>query len=215
MWGGITPFKNYETEIREVGGKKYLKVFLKREDEVSYVQFVISQLPSVAKANITISASAYSPGKNLTVYHKLVFSIEEMKSEVEAELERYFGGGSCDPIFPNVTLPDLSDRAYFVILDHIIQLGTNLEKYPKPTAQLSEEGLRDYFLPYLNSVSKNYSATGEAFNKRGRTDILIQDNEGYNVFIAECKIWKGKAHLSDAINQLLERYVSWRDEKGA
>jgi len=70
-------------------------------------------------------------------------------------------------------------------------------------------------LPYLNSISRRHSATGETFNKKGRTDILIQDNDGYNVFIAECKLWKGGVYLSAAINQLLERYVSWRDEKVA
>jgi hypothetical protein len=67
----------------------------------------------------------------------------------------------------------------------------------------------------LNVVSRNHSATGEAFNKIGRTDILIQDGKGNNVFIAECKLWSGSAKLKDALDQLLERYVTWRDEKVA
>jgi hypothetical protein len=80
---------------------------------------------------------------------------------------------------------------------------------------MAEEGLRDYFLPCLNFVSKSHFAAGEAFNKRGRTDILVQDADGNNIFIAECKLWRGSAGLKEALDQLLERYVSWRDEKAA
>jgi len=207
--------KNYETEIREVYDKKYLKVFLKNSEFMPKIQSVLRQLHSVAKVNITPSKSMYSPPENLTIYPKVVFSIGEMKSEVEAELERFFSGGTSDPVFIDITIPALGDPAYFAILDRIIQLGINLEKYPNLTQHLDEEGIRNYFLPYLNTISKSHSATGETFNKKGRTDILIQDNNGYNVFIAECKLWKGKSHLHDAINQLLERYVSWRDEKVA
>ncbi len=207
--------KNYETEIREVFEKKYLKVFLKSSDSMSNVQSALRQLPSVAKVNITHSESMYSPPENLTIYPKVVFSIEEMKSEVEAELERFFSGGTNDPVFIDVTIPALGDPAYFEILDRIIQLGINLEKYPDVTKHFDEEGIRNYFLPHLNLISQSHSATGETFNKKGRTDILIQDNNGYNVFIAECKLWKGQSYLHDAIDQLLERYVSWRDEKTA
>jgi hypothetical protein len=182
---------------------------------MSNVESALRQLPSVAKVNITYSDSTYSPPENLTIYPKVVFSIEEMKSEVEAELERFFSGGMKDPIFIDVTIPALGDAAYFKILDRIIQLGINLERYPGLTKYLDEEGIRNYFLPHLNSISQSHSAMGETFNKKGHTDILIQDNNGYNVFIAECKLWKGQAYLHDAIDQLLVRYVSWRDEKTA
>lgn len=207
--------KNYETEIREMSGKKYLKVFLKNLDHISNVQSSLNKLPSVAKVNITKSESKYSPPKNLTILPKLVFSIEEMKAEVEVELVRLFNGGTSDPVFIDVTFPALGDPAYFEILDRIIQLGMNLEKYPNVTKSFNEEDIRNYFLPYLNSISQSHSATGETFNKKGRTDILIQDNKGHNVFIAECKLWNGSSYLRDAIDQLLERYVSWRDEKTA
>jgi hypothetical protein len=35
------------------------------------------------------------------------------------------------------------------------------------------------------------------------------------LFIAECKLWKGEFTISDAVDQLLERYVTWHDEKVA
>jgi len=82
-------------------------------------------------------------------------------------------------------------------------------------SKFDEEGFRDFFLPHLNSISKSHSATGETFNKKGKTDILIQDGDGNNVFIAECKIWLGEKELQYAINQLIDRYVSWRDEHTA
>jgi hypothetical protein len=36
-----------------------------------------------------------------------------------------------------------------------------------------------------------------------------------NVFIAECKIWEGKEKFLATIDQLLERYVCWRNTKVA
>ncbi|MEX0906636.1 MAG: hypothetical protein WD028_12990 [Balneolaceae bacterium] len=207
--------KNYHLEIREVFDKKYLKVFIKDLDQLKNIQVLITQLPSVKKVNITSSDSTSSPPQNLTVYPKIVYDEQELKTEVEAAIEGYFSGGIYDPEFINETIPALGDAAYFKILDYIIQVGNNLEKYPRATENLDEEGLRDYFLAFLNTVSKNYSATGEAFNKSGRTDILIQDTDGVNIFIAECKIWHGASKLNEAIDQLLERYVNWRDEKVA
>ena len=56
-------------------------------------------------------------------------------------------------------------------------------------------------------------ATGETFNFTGKTDILIH-YEGGNVFIAECKFWRGEKKLIDTVNQLL-RYCSWRGTKTA
>ncbi len=57
------------------------------------------------------------------------------------------------------------------------------------------------------------AATGETFNKTGKTDILLR-HEGTNVFIAECKFWKGKRVFLDTISQLLG-YLTWRDSKAA
>jgi hypothetical protein len=57
------------------------------------------------------------------------------------------------------------------------------------------------------------SATGETFNKTGKTDILLR-YEGTNVFIAECKFWKGKKVFLSTISQLLG-YLTWRDSKAA
>ncbi|WP_417353516.1 hypothetical protein [Flavobacterium alkalisoli] len=107
------------------------------------------------------------------------------------------------------------DKIYEQIVDQIFYFGVNLEKSKRVYQNFDEESFRDYFLPYLNSISENFSATGETFNKIGKTDILIQDNNGINIFIGECKLWKGENELKKALDQLFERYVNWRDEKVA
>jgi len=66
---------------------------------------------------------------------------------------------------------------------------------------------------YRYGVQYSGQATGETFNAHGRTDILIRV-DGKNIFIAECKFWKGGEYLVEAIIQLLG-YTSWRDTKTA
>jgi hypothetical protein len=56
-------------------------------------------------------------------------------------------------------------------------------------------------------------ATGETFNMTGKTDILLREGDR-NVFIAECKFWKGPKAFGAAIDQLLS-YSTWRDGKAA
>lgn len=109
----------------------------------------------------------------------------------------------------------LSDDRYFEIIDFILKLGKDFENYPELNENFNEERYRNYFLPFLNSVSPDYSAKGEVFHSKGKTDILVWDKEGTNLFIAECKIWRGEVYLLEGVTQLLTRYVNWRDEKTA
>jgi len=57
------------------------------------------------------------------------------------------------------------------------------------------------------------SASGETFNSQGKTDILIREGNR-NVFIAECKFWRGPKSYANTIDQVLS-YLSWRDTKAA
>ena len=87
-----------------------------------------------------------------------------------------------------------------------------IERSPDSFASLDEEAIRTHFLLQLNGHYEGL-ATGETFNSSGKTDILIRaDNK--NVFIAECKFWRGPKSFSEAIDQLLG-YLSWRDSKCA
>lgn len=102
------------------------------------------------------------------------------------------------------------DRTYEEILETITYTGIAIERTPSVAADAREEFLRDILLIPLNGVFEG-QATGETFNRHGKTDILIKD-KGANVFIAECKIWSGREAYLKAITQL-QRYITWRDTK--
>ena len=87
-----------------------------------------------------------------------------------------------------------------------------MEQSPHAFEDMGEEDLRTHFLVQLNAQYEG-QATGETFNFQGKTDILIRA-EGRNVFVAECKFWKGEKELHNAVDQLLS-YLSWRDTKTA
>ena len=50
--------------------------------------------------------------------------------------------------------------------------------------------------------------------KEGKTDILHR-YKGENAFVAECKFWNGITKLYESIDQLFNRYLTWRDNKAA
>jgi hypothetical protein len=108
--------------------------------------------------------------------------------------------------------PTLSVQDY----DSILSIATNMvlvmERSPKAFETMGEEDIRSHFLVQLNGQYEGL-ATGETFNFEGKTDILIRV-DGRNVFIAECKFWKGEKEFLKAIDQLLS-YLSWRDTKAA
>jgi hypothetical protein len=87
-----------------------------------------------------------------------------------------------------------------------------MERSPSAFKTMDEEALRQHFLVQLNGQFEG-KATGETFNMEGKTDILLREGER-NVFIAECKFWKGSKGFGEAIDQLLS-YAAWRDTKTA
>ncbi len=200
----------FRVEKRTIYDKEYLKVFLRDRTKFETIRNLLSGLQSVKNVNITKNNET-----DLTVYPSKLYSSDETTQEIELSLNNFFTGSPLDPIIDNEGISNISEKAYCQILDKIVAYGQNLEKYKDLYDKFDEEGFRNFFLPYLNSISKNHTASGETFNKIGKTDILIQDSEGENVFIAECKLWKGEGEIDGAINQLLERYVTWRDEKVA
>jgi hypothetical protein len=108
--------------------------------------------------------------------------------------------------------PTLEDSTYREILRYLHDWGKELERMPSTYSGKSEEDLRDMFLAFIEPHFEG-TATGETFNKSGKTDILLRF-EGKNVFVAECKRWRGQQSYLDAISQLLG-YLTWRDSKAA
>lgn len=91
-------------------------------------------------------------------------------------------------------------------------VAVSMERSPSAFSTMKEEHIRDHFLIELNGHFEG-AATGETFNNSGKTDILLRANNR-NVFIAECKFWRGSAEFNKAIDQLLG-YAAWRDTKTA
>jgi hypothetical protein len=113
------------------------------------------------------------------------------------------------PYQPEPVLPEAQYEQALAVLRNA---RNALERTPSMTATLDEEKIRDLLLVFLNAQFEG-AAAGEVFNAAGKTDILVRV-EDRNVFIAECKIWKGPKTIRDALTQLLG-YLTWRDTKAA
>jgi hypothetical protein len=114
------------------------------------------------------------------------------------------------------SVPGMAKEMYDDILTIIYQFGKSMERKPSTYLGKDEEELRDQFLLLLETRYDNASATGETFNREGKTDIILKfANDGSNLFVAECKFWHGSSEFLKAISQLFERYLTWRDSKTA
>ena len=112
--------------------------------------------------------------------------------------------------------PMMAKEMYDDILKVIYDLGKSMEKKPSTYKDKDEEGLRDQFLLVLETRYDSTTATGETFNKNGKTDIILKyAKDGSNLFVAECKFWHGESEFHKAISQLFDRYLTWRDSKAA
>ncbi len=108
--------------------------------------------------------------------------------------------------------PTLTDDDYDNIIKILRGMILVMERSPSAFESMDEESLRTHFLVQLNGHYEG-QATGETFNYQGKTDILIR-SDGNNIFIGECKFWRGKKKYLETIDQILS-YSSWRDTKVA
>lgn len=131
------------------------------------------------------------------------YSIPEVRRKPEISLK---------PLTGQKPEPTLPEDEYEHILMIIRDMSVAMERSPSTFSKLKEPEIRDFFLILLNGHYQGM-ATGETFNGEGKTDILIR-YQNANAFIGECKFWKGKKELTDAIDQLFG-YVTWRDTKTA
>lgn len=106
--------------------------------------------------------------------------------------------------------PTLQDSIFEHILGVIRMQSAELMRAPDTYRQLDEEARRDLYLATLNT---HYAGRGsaEAFNKSGKTDILIRWEDS-NLFIAEFKFWSGVKGFGEMLRQLFD-YATWRDTK--
>ncbi|WP_432197672.1 hypothetical protein [Streptomyces sp. bgisy027] len=108
--------------------------------------------------------------------------------------------------------PVLADADYEEALRVLKNARNQLERSPSLAEELDEGKIRDLLLLALNGQFEG-AAAGEVFNFKGKTDILIRVMDG-NVFIGECKFWRGPKTITNTLDQLLG-YLTWRDTKAA
>lgn len=108
--------------------------------------------------------------------------------------------------------PVLAEAEYGSILDIMGSMALVMERSPSAFETIAEEDLRQHFLVQLNGQYEG-QASGETFNYQGKTDILVRV-EGRNIFVAECKYWRGEKGHTETIDQIMS-YLSWRDTKAA
>lgn len=111
----------------------------------------------------------------------------------------------------NQAIPRLSPEEFATILDVADVNGASYERTPSTLALLDEEDIRNLLLAGLNAAFR-LDAVGEAFSKRGKTDIRLEVPNG-GLFIAEAKLWAGPNTIKDATDQILG-YLTWRDAYG-
>ena len=106
--------------------------------------------------------------------------------------------------------PTMAQRDYDDLLGVIRDVGRGMERAPTVYAGDDEEKRRHHLLLAINS---HFPGAGyaEAFNGRGKTDILVR-HDGHNLFIGECKIWRGPQEIERALDQLLG-YATYHDTK--
>lgn len=107
--------------------------------------------------------------------------------------------------------PALNRDDVIALVDFIDQYTRQFEVSPKTFSKMDEEELRDLLVGMMNA---NYpgSATGETFNRFGKTDISLRVDAGH-VLICECKFWSGAKGYIDALDQLFN-YLTWRQNYG-
>ncbi|WP_343614988.1 hypothetical protein [Flavobacterium sp.] len=107
---------------------------------------------------------------------------------------------------------DFSIELYNDVLTTIYKAYRGAEQKPSIYSGKGEEDLRDYGLAFLESRYTGAVAAGEAFNKNGKTDIILKSDDGSNLFVAEFKVWHGSVQFHQALEQLFG-YLTWRDTK--
>jgi hypothetical protein len=134
------------------------------------------------------------------------FGVPVVRKKIQVKPEAHASSMAPDPSLP--------DPVYQEILQVIHDTGQQFERLPSTYLGKDEETLRDHLILILEPRWElSTSTTGETFNKAGKTDILIRF-EGRNIFVGECKFWRGAKAHAETIDQLLS-YLTWRDSKTA
>lgn len=171
---------------------------------------ILTGLSEDAKS-IASNLGGYSPwaiDQMIILYNKQLVILEQVKKCLDSlkssDIYKWENGQSQDTF---------SSPQNQQILEHIHRQLLYFSKVPHIYEDYEEEDFRDSMLSSIAPVIEG-SITGESFNHKGKTDILIQGSYSTNLFIGECKVWRGKSCIPKTIDQLLS-YLTWNDTKAA
>lgn len=174
-----------------------------------------NNLPARARQSIEARRERLLRDRNLvsslgfTVKPRTNMPMTYAAPQVRRKIEPKLPSAPSTPFKPE---PVLQEAHYKHILDVIDNMTVVMERSPSAFAEMDEEDIRQHYLVQLNGHFEG-AATGETFNHEGKTDILIRV-DGKNIFVAECKFWRGEKQFIETIDQILS-YLSWRDTKAA
>lgn len=183
------------------------------EQELAYLQEDVQNFNSTIKEQA--ESQIHPRIRNISASHLIAKELKFPLIRREEVVSEYI----TPPIRRKIASPPknkfsivLDDYQYEDILTILQNMVVVMERSPNVFKNMNEEDIRTIFLVLLNSIYEG-QATGETFNLNGKTDILIRSGN-VNVFIAECKFWKGAKEFLNAIDQLIG-YKPWRDTKTA
>jgi hypothetical protein len=199
-------------------GNKNIDFILKPYDIVE-IDASNKKLSKIDKIEIALTKWSNNKQKIGSILQSLVNYHSLDKNEVKTLNEALLGLGlhlknqKIVSVGITGTEPSILQELYEDILEIIYKSGTDIERRVSSHKDRDEPELRDVLLSSLNT-HKGLLSSGESFNNKGKTDILVHSGEEI-VFIAECKIWRGEASFKQAINQLISLYLTWHDNKTA
>ena len=185
---------------------------------VGIAQSSFTAMPKVYSTTYTTEEKLWSrwheQGEKLLAVRRLIHRVQRLAAltkEPWPQTDLKPGPSSAELILSIEEEPTLKPDLYEHILRLMSDAGVEMKRHPSIYDGKGEETLRDHFLMVLSPHFQ--STTGETYNKKGKTDILIR-HEKENVFVAECKFWSGIKGFHQTIDQLLG-YLTWRDSKAA
>lgn len=211
--------RHYSVELFWIFFKNYhVEQAFERTDyreRLTYFRRIVPQLEVLRDEHYEKLRTIYDVPATIAVVVKSAAnnSISNIESRIR-DLERYFNEQTAEKG------KSARHPSTFTLEEKIIETfehaGRIIHQTPSLHQDKGEEGIRDEFLTRLHDFAEHsVVASGETVNKEGKTDICVRTVSGITSFIAECKIWTGKAKFHEAITQLIDRYVDWYLERSA
>lgn len=200
-----------------MSGSEFLSVAREADDSIpSYNAFIeerrAKEQSTSRKDFFWDVIKAMSENEKLDFFNSMIEDLETHTPEHLDNLKALFSREETVIKKREIPTPKFPDDVYVDVLKTIHNCYRSAEQKPSIYDGKGEEDLRDYALAFLESRYEGAVASGESFNKEGKTDIILKSEDGSNLFVAECKVWHGAEQFHKTVEQLFG-YLTWRDTK--